>query len=330
MNADSPLRLGVVDCGTNTFTLHIADCDERGQWHSVFRQRRFVRLGHDSFRSGRISPQRFRRGLDVLSSFRETAGNFDVDHYRAFGCSAIRDASNGAEFTTAAKRIGWEIEVLDGPSEAQWIHLGVADSMRGCDMGEKPLLTVDIGGGSVELIHWTRQEMLGRWSLDLGVARLTDWIKPADPLRRSDVDSIQRVSDAAWAPVIESVSSRPPGIMVGTSGAFNTLMTLQDHHAHWNNSRLADEFDREQLIARCGALALKPMDEIRRIEGMHPDRVQYMAVACTLIEYLLTSFPSVERVFRSRHTLAEGVICDAAEKCAQSTVLPAGWKPFKD
>jgi exopolyphosphatase/guanosine-5'-triphosphate,3'-diphosphate pyrophosphatase len=328
MTADFPRRVGVVDCGTNTFTLHIAECTERGEWNSVFRQRRFVRLGLDSFRSGRLSPQRFRRGLDVLASFRETAGNCGVQHYRAFGCSAIRDASNGPEFAKAAGRMGWEIEVLDGPTEAHWIHLGVADSMAGRELGGTSMLTVDIGGGSVELIHWTQQRVLGRWSLDLGVARLTDWIKPADPLRRSDVHSIQRISDAAWAPVLQALSDHPPRIMVGTSGAFNTLMTLQDPQAPWRHPRKADEFDREQLMARCDALTMKPMDEIREIEGVHPDRVQYMAVACALIQHLLVSFPTVDRVFRSRHTLAEGVICDAADQGSRGVDLPTGWRPF--
>ena len=90
MEDDRRHRLAVVDCGTNTFTLHIARFDAGG-WKSVFRQRRFVRLGHDSFRTGRLSPLRMRRGLDVLSSFRETALNFGVTHVRAIGVQS-RDA----------------------------------------------------------------------------------------------------------------------------------------------------------------------------------------------------------------------------------------------
>ena len=105
------LRFGVVDCGTNTFTLHIADAVD-GNWETTFRQRRFVRLGLDSFRSGRLSPQRMRRGLDVLDAFGDTVRNFNVDQVRAFGCSALRDASNGADFVAAAAEKGWHIEVV--------------------------------------------------------------------------------------------------------------------------------------------------------------------------------------------------------------------------
>ena len=121
-------RLAIVDCGTNTFTMHVARFEGR-EWKSLFRQRRFVRLGHDSFRTGRISPDRFRRGLDVLSSFRETARNYGVTHVRAIGCSALRDASNGPDFVKAARQLGWDVNVIAGDQEAHWIQLGVADTV---------------------------------------------------------------------------------------------------------------------------------------------------------------------------------------------------------
>jgi len=310
-------RLAVVDCGTNTFTLHIADVSG-GQWRSVFRQRRFVRLGLDSFRSGRLSPQRLRRGLDVLKSFADTACNFNVDKVRAFGCSAIRDAANGTAFVQAAAELGWRIEVLDGDAEAEWIHLGVADSVLGREGLPDALLTVDIGGGSVELIHWTPEQVLGAWSLDLGVARLTDWIKPSDPLNAQDVESIHKISAAAVDPVVQALEQRPPQWLVGTSGAFNSLMALEHRDAHWRDARVADEFSKAALVGRCEALSTKSRTELFAIEGMHPDRVPYISLSCALIVYLLDRFNSVERVFRSRHTLAEGVLSGAAADEAQS------------
>ena len=326
MEPESPHRLGVVDCGTNTFTLHIADCDGHGGWNTAFRQKRFVRLGLDSFRSGRLSPQRIRRGLDVLSSFRETARNFNVDGVRVFGCSALRDAANGGAFVEAAKEIGWEIDVIDGSTEAHWIHLGVADSMGAAGPLPDALLTVDIGGGSVEFIHWTPNEVLGRWSLELGVARLTDWIKPSDPMMRADFDSIARIADAAMAPMMPALQERPPTWMVGTSGAFNTLMVMQDPGAAWGDPRRADEFDRAELLGRCAALSHLSKVELHGVEGMHPDRVPYMAVACALIDHILARVSSVERVFRSRHTLAEGVLVEGARACSNDEGIPTGWQ----
>ena len=336
MEAEQPLRLGVVDCGTNTFTLHIADVAD-SQWKTVFRQRRFVRLGLDSFRSGRLSPQRMRRGLDVLDAFTDTVRNFNVDQVRAFGCSALRDASNGSQFVSDAAEKGWHIEVVDGGTEAEWIHLGVKDTMRHTEPGSAPMLTVDIGGGSVELIHWTEDRILGRWSLDLGVARLTDWIKPKDPLSQQDMSSIRSIIDGAIAPALQSVSAMPPQCMVGTSGAFNTLMALQDRSAQWKDPRMADPFKMQVLRARCQALAGVSKAELQEIEGMHPDRVPYMGVACVLIDHLLERFNSITEVYRSRHTLAEGALVDATASAASPSAEPlhrpgtdvsGGWRPL--
>ena len=317
-------RLAVVDCGTNTFTLHVADCGD-GQWRSVFRQKRFVRLGRDSFRSGRLSPQRVRRGLDVLGSFLDTARNYGVHFVRAFGCSALRDASNGQEFVREARKRGWNIEVIDGAEEAHWIYLGVADTMQNIEALPSSLLTLDIGGGSVELVHWSENGALGRWSLDLGVARLTDWIKPSDPMSRQDMESIQRIVDGALTPVLDAMKGDMPRWMVGTSGAFNTLRTLEDPGSRWLDARVADEFSKPELLARCKALSLKTKEDLHGIEGMHPDRVPYMAVACALIEHILMRFDTVERVFRSRHTLAEGVLTQAAASGIPTGETLEGW-----
>ena len=188
------------------------------------------------------------------------------------------------------------------------------------------LLTVDIGGGSVEFIHWTPGEVLGHWSFDLGVARLTDWIKPSDPMMRADFDSIARVADAAMAPMIRVLQERPPSWMVGTSGAFNTLMVMQDADAAWRSPRKADEFDRTELLGRCSALSHLSKVELHGVEGMHPDRVPYMAVACALIDHILLRVHSVERVFRSRHTLAEGVLVEGARACSNGAGIPMEWQ----
>lgn len=317
MEDDARHRLAVVDCGTNTFTLHIADILE-GDWEGVFRQKRFVRLGEGSFRSGRLAPQRIRRGIDVLNSFGETVRNYGVERVRIFGCSALRDAANGGEFVRLAAEAGWSVEVLDGQQEAQWIHLGVADSMKHLAPFPDSMLTVDIGGGSVECVHWSGEAVLGSWSLDIGVARLTDWIKPTDPLTLKDMESIRRIADGALDGPLAAMREHPPRWMVGTSGAFNTLRTLEEPSSRWGDPRKADALSKAELIARCEAFSVMPKAEMHDVPGMHPDRIPYMAVACTLIRHLLDRCPTVERIYRSRHTLSEGVLSSAAHSMTAS------------
>lgn len=315
MEVDALHRMAAVDCGTNTFTLHVAEFDSKG-WQSVFRQRRFVRLGHDSFRTGRLSPDRMRRGLDVLASFRETAINFGVTHVRAIGCSAFRDASNGDEFVERAREIGWSIEVIDGQKEAHWIQTGVAATVPSEILGGQTALTLDIGGGSVEAVLWNHETVHGEFSLDLGVARLTDWIKPSDPLKNKDLDSMARIADHAMAPLLERTADHAPQLLVGTSGAFNTLANLESAESNWQPRHVADVLPYATLRSRCQALMAISKADLASIPNLHPDRIPYMSMACALIEHMLGRLPSVGMVLRSRHTLAEGLLTETA----------AGWK----
>lgn len=328
MEVDAFHRIAAVDCGTNTFTLHVAELDSKG-WQSVFRQRRFVRLGHDSFRTGRLSPDRMRRGLDVLASFRETAINFGVTHVRAIGCSAFRDASNGADFVERAREIGWSIEVIDGELEAHWIQQGVAATVPPEVLGDQTALTLDIGGGSVEAVLWNQTTVHGRFSLDLGVARLTDWIKPSDPIKTQDLDSLSRVADQAMVPLLERSKAHAPQLLVGTSGAFNTLANLESAQANWHPRHIADALHYATLRSRCKVLMATSKADLATIPNLHPDRIPYMSLACALIEHILERLPSVDAVLRSRHTLAEGLISETAA-ALKGPGLQEGWATLTD
>lgn len=311
MEDERHYRVAIADCGTNTFTLHVARITSEG-WTTVFQQRRFVRLGADSFRTGRLAPDRMRRGWDALASFREAALNLGAAHFRAIGCSALRDAANAKDFLEQAADIGWQVEVIEGQREADWIHQGVADTVPDAVLGDRTALTLDIGGGSVECVVWNRDGVLGRHSLDIGVARLTDWIKPSDPLTAKDLTSLHRVVDAALAPVLNRLPEAAPSLLIGTSGAFNTLAALEDARAQWHNPREADVLPLETLRSRCMALSRLSKEALRSTPGVHPDRVPYMAIACALIHHLLERFPGIEEVRRSRHTVAEGILVETA------------------
>ena len=102
-----------------------------------------------------------------------------------------------------------------------------------------------------------------------------------------------------------------PHVLIGTSGAFNTLAVLENPSAQWADPRTADVLPLETLRSRCQALCHLSKEELQRTPGIHPDRVPYMAIACALIVRLLERFPGLEEVRRSRHTVAEGLLVEA-------------------
>ena len=218
--------------------------------------------------------------------------------------------------------VGGEDVWVPAPEGNGAVHLYRGRPVRRCEMmgcvvslNPKPgktVFTLDDGTGCVECVVWNRDRVLGRHSLDIGVARLTDWIKPSDPLTAKDLTSLHRVVDAALAPVLNRLPEAAPSLLVGTSGAFNTLAALEDAGAQWHNPREADVLPLETLRSRCMALSRLSKEALRSTPGVHPDRVPYMAIACALIHHLLERFPSIEEVRRSRHTVAEGILVETA------------------
>ena len=175
----------------------------------------------------------------------------------------------------------------------------------------------------MECVVWNREGVYDRHSLDIGVARLTDWIKPSDPLTAKDLTSLHRVVDAALVPLLNGLPASAPSLLIGTSGAFNTLAVLEDAKAQWHNPREADTLPLETLRSRCMALSRLSKEALRATPGVHPDRVPYMAIACALIHHLLEWFPSLVEVRRSRHTVAEGILVETARGIADG--LGPGW-----
>ena len=92
---------------------------------------------------------------------------------------------------------------------------------------------------------------------------------------------------------------------------------------------MAEAFDLPALKARCGALGAKTMEELYAIPGLHPDRIPYLSVASVLIGHMLERFSSVERVMRSRHTLAEGALVEAARQWQGAGQAPQGWSRLR-
>ncbi len=147
------MRLGVVDIGTNSTRLLIADVDPAsGRIAERDRRSQVTHLGAGVDASGRLSDAAMERVFATLDAYRQA---LDADEVPADGriavlTSAVRDAANGADFTaTVRDRYGLDAHTIAGEREARLTFLGAT---HGRDPEDRtPLLVFDIGGGSTEL-----------------------------------------------------------------------------------------------------------------------------------------------------------------------------------
>src|ERR1700691_216881 len=144
------LRYAAVDIGSNSTRMLAAEVLQGEPPRVLAAEREVTRLGASVFQDGRISPQAMEETVRVLARMAEIYRKLDVAGARAVATSAVRDASNQAEFLArASAALGTPVEIITGREEARLVQEGV---MSRWPQAGKRVLIVDIGGGSAEII----------------------------------------------------------------------------------------------------------------------------------------------------------------------------------
>lgn len=141
-------RFAVVDVGSNTIHLLVADCDGQ-RLTRLNRESVRLRLGADVARSGFIDPEKVNAAVQVVRLFVGRATRFESDSVTLIGTQAVRAAQNGVHLAREVQRAtGLPLQVIDPRAEARLAYLGTTLDYP----GERPRLIVDVGGGSTQLL----------------------------------------------------------------------------------------------------------------------------------------------------------------------------------
>jgi exopolyphosphatase/guanosine-5'-triphosphate,3'-diphosphate pyrophosphatase len=284
----SPERVAVIDIGTNTLLLLVAERRDGGLV-ALHDQSRFGRLGRGVDRSKRLDPAAVARSLEILADYRATLDRLGVRRVAAIGTQALREAVNAADFVGPAEALlGAEIAVIAGEREAALAFGAVVGSARELRLAPGPLVVVDVGGGSSEIIlgHWaTGGARMERYvSLALGCVRHTERHLRSDPPGAAEVRELERDIDA----ILDPVDLPRGGVLVGTGGTASNLAAVdlalpRYDPARINGHRLAPSAVRAQ---RDRFLAL-PVAERRAVVGLEPERADVIAAGAVIYERLL-------------------------------------------
>jgi exopolyphosphatase/guanosine-5'-triphosphate,3'-diphosphate pyrophosphatase len=276
------VRRAVVDIGTNSTRLLIAEVDGGRVGELLERRTVVTRLGAGVDAGGRLSEEAMQRVYAVLDEYRGLLDGLRVGSAVAVLTSAVRDAANGSEFAGAV-RDRWELEphVLSGDEEARLTFLG-ATSERDPD-DRAPLLVIDIGGGSTELVIGTGREMTFHVSNQAGVVRQTERFLGSDPPARGELDALASdVREILQAGVPEELR-RTVAHAIGVAGTATSMASIAQELEPYDPDKvegyvMSDSACRD-ISERLAALTLA---ERREVRGLHPDRAPTI-VAGTII-----------------------------------------------
>ena len=166
--------IAAIDVGSNAIRLlinNVEDYEERKAIKKNAYIRVPVRLGEDVFSEGRIGPEKAGRLVETMRAFVHLMHVFNVRRYRACATSAMREAENGAEVAARVWReIGLQIDIISGTEEAELIF--AAGCLEDLMTPEGHYLHVDVGGGSTEVVVYSRQQKVQARSFPIGTLRM--------------------------------------------------------------------------------------------------------------------------------------------------------------
>ena len=299
--------IAVIDLGTNTFHILIAKVTKNQNYQIVRRQRIPVMIGKGGINRGLITEEGQQRALSALHEFAELVEEYNVQQVRATATSAFRNARNGKALVQRIRdEVGIHVEVIDGLQEAEYIFTGVQQALS---LGREPVLIMDIGGGSVEFILSSEQQVRWKHSFEIGAQRLLDRFDIQDPISPENREELAQYFRAALGELLTAAKRWQPRTLVGASGTFDTLCAI---HAHQHQLTVAGEacelpISTDSFSVILQDLLTKNRTERLAIPGMIEMRVDMIVVAAWLVQFVLTEL-DLKKLLVSAYALKEGVL----------------------
>ena len=306
------MRIAVVDIGTNSTRLLLADVAADGSITELARRSEVTRLGVGVDSSGVLSDEAMERvfkTLDDYSAMIEELGG--ADQRRAVLTSATRDAANGGEFTQqVAERYQLDARAIPGEQEAQLSFLG-ATSGRDPDDGSQ-IVVVDIGGGSTELIIGHGRTVGFHVSTQLGVVRQSERHIVHDPPTTAEIDELNAEIDEVLAAGVPQAEREHVTTIIAVAGTATSMAAIDLE---------LEPYDPEAVhgyrvsLQRCREIAARmasmPEAERREVAGLHPDRAPTILAGTQILVRVIEAF-GLDEVEVSEHDILYGVALDAA------------------
>ncbi len=301
-------RIAAIDIGSNSIRQIVADVSASGQIRAVDEMKAMPRLGEGLEATGALGLTAVDTGVAAVQRMVALAKRLDAQRIEIVATSAVRDASNGADFTTRIlEETGIAVRVLSGAEEAL---LCFRSALAHFELGSGRSLVVDIGGGSLELVL-AKDGLIERVaSLPFGAVRMTERflqpeIRPRNvrALRAYVRDRLRRampVKDWRGAQVIGSggTFTNLAGIVLQRAG----MTARSTHGARITRVELEHVLDWLQRLAP---------EERSAVPGLNPERSDIIVAGLAVAAEVLARFDPRDLLV-SRYGIREGLLLEAA------------------
>lgn len=299
-------RVAAIDCGTNSIRLLIAEPDGSGGLADLERRLEIVRLGQGVDATGEFHPDALRRTFVAVDGYAELIKKAEVPtgkvHFVA--TSAARDVKNREAFFAGVKeRLGVLPDVISGETEARLSFLGALSRVK--PEGE-PVLVMDIGGGSTELITGGADgDLHSAVSLDVGSVRVTERFFKQNPVADDDLErAAGYVDDLLTGSGVDFDSI---GAWIGVAGTVTTLAGVYLELERYDRERVhGARIPLAAIAEQLHRLAELTVDQIRALPSMHPGRADVITGGA-LVESRIAARVHLDHLIVSESDILDGI-----------------------
>ena len=311
--ADERRRLGAIDIGTNTIKLLVAALEREGTLEVILREKALVRLGSGSLTRGELSEEAIVAAADAVRGFLRSIEGCGAELGRAVATCAVREASNSKKFVEEIlQRTGVAVDVISGDEEARLVNLAVRSEFS---PRLDPILLIDIGGGSTELVISDGSRVLYTESLPIGAVRLAAKYVRDDPPSRGDRREMKEEIRAVARKACDAIRKVGFATCVGSSGTIQSLSLVHEASVVGREPTPSGHrtLPRSGLKKVNKLLFQSNMREKLRIAGLDPKRRDITPAGGILLAYLLKR-TGAEAIEVGERGLREGVLLDLVSR----------------
>jgi exopolyphosphatase/guanosine-5'-triphosphate,3'-diphosphate pyrophosphatase len=300
------VRVAVVDIGTNSTRLLVAEVDG-GAVRELQRESIVTRLGEGVDATGRLGDGPQGRVFAALDEYAAAIERHGAGLRTAVMTSAVRDAANGAEFAaTVRDRYGLDGRTLSGDEEARLTFLGATTGRDGT-----PLLVIDIGGGSTELVVGAGGAVEFHVSTQTGVVRHSERYLRSDPPEASELQPLAADARASIEAAAPADMRERAGAAVAVAGTATSCAAIDLELDPYDAARVeGHRLGRERLEALLARLAALTLAERRGVTGLDPARAPTIVAGVVILLEVLGAF-GLDAVEISERDILWGVALDS-------------------
>ena len=288
----------VIDIGSNTVKIAVLDEEVLFKQAPVFFKAVPLNI-KSKIRDSVLPNEAIEELAELIKSFVEIAKRLTKNPPLAFATASLRGLLNMDQVLKRVEEVsGVSVEVISGETEAYYSFLGA----RGC-VSAKAGISVDLGGGSTELLAFSGNKVVGSVSLPFGCLTLFHSFFENEPHKTKDCEALIQKHLSEMAP------SLPGSSILLSGGSAKAVLRYKNFLENKKNCTLTDAHFCEVIDHFYNGAG----NERNKIEDVLRDRFRLIPPAVAVFTQIM-KFYGKDRVLVCRSGVREGCLYHYLEK----------------